>query len=231
MNYQKHYNLLMNRAKHRKLEGYCESHHILPICMGGEGTEEVILTPEEHYVAHQLLVKIYPNNFELVYAANMMTVSGIGQVRSNKKYGWLKRKFSENISKQFKGKHFSPSTEFKKGMKPTATSWKKGHIPWAKGKTGIFSQESLKIMSEKRKGNKYALGAIRSEETRQKISIANTGKNIGNKNGMASEENRKKVAASKFGRKWYHNPITKQAICVLPENKPEEFIPGKKLAS
>ena len=94
MNYQKHYNLLIERAKHRQLKCYCESHHILPICVGGKGTEEVLLTPEEHYLAHQLLVKIHPNNNKLVYALNMMTVSSNTVIRSNKSYGWIRRKYS-----------------------------------------------------------------------------------------------------------------------------------------
>jgi hypothetical protein len=37
------------------------------------------------------------------------------------------------------------------------------------------------------------------------------------------------MSISKIGRKWFHNPITKQVICVLPENKPEKFISGKKV--
>ena len=191
MNYTKHYNLLMERARHRTLEVYCESHHILPICMGGKGTEEVLLTPEEHFVAHQLLVKMYPGNSKLIYAANMQGNT------NNKKYGWLRRKFSEHISKQFKGKRFSPATEFKKGRKPIGKQFQKGHKTWNKGKTGIFSVDALQIMSEKRKGNQHALGAIRSEETRKKISIARKGK----RTGPMSPEHKAKVAASLIGRK------------------------------
>ena len=94
MNYQKHYDSLMNRAKNRLLEGYCETHHIIPRCMGGtdDPTNLVDLTAEEHYVAHQLLVKIYPHNSKLVYAANMMTVSSHVNVRNNKLYGWIRKK-------------------------------------------------------------------------------------------------------------------------------------------
>jgi hypothetical protein len=60
--------------------------------MGGSdsSTNIVYLTPEEHYTAHQLLVKIYPNEDKLVYAALMMC---IGHSRNNKKYGWLKRRY------------------------------------------------------------------------------------------------------------------------------------------
>lgn len=50
----------------------------------------VWLTAPEHYVAHQLLVKMYPNNTSLVYAANLMTV-GTGR-SGNKLYEWLRKK-------------------------------------------------------------------------------------------------------------------------------------------
>jgi hypothetical protein len=94
MNYQKHYDALINRAKNRLLEGYCETHHIIPRCMGGndDPTNLVDLTAEEHYVAHQLLLKIYPENYSLLYAASMMT---IGESRNNKLYGWLRKKMSD----------------------------------------------------------------------------------------------------------------------------------------
>lgn len=56
------------------------------------------LPPREHFFAHQLLVKIYPNNHKLVYALNMMCVGGIrsGHFRSSKRYGWIREKFIQN---------------------------------------------------------------------------------------------------------------------------------------
>jgi hypothetical protein len=94
MNYKKHYELLIERAKTRVLTSYFERHHIIPKCVGGANTKENIvkLTPEEHYVAHQLLIKIYPGVDALVFAAKKMTVSSGTQKRNNKLYGWLKRK-------------------------------------------------------------------------------------------------------------------------------------------
>lgn len=102
MNYEKHYNLLIERAKSRKITDYVERHHIVPRCMGGTNAKSnlVNLTPEEHYVAHQLLVKIHPNNDSLVYAANKMTVSSKYTKRNNKRYGWLKRKFQTICKKR-----------------------------------------------------------------------------------------------------------------------------------
>ena len=93
MNYKKIYTNLIEKAKNRSLNGYFETHHIIPKCIGGtnELSNLVNLTPEEHYLAHQLLVKIYPDNYKLVKAAAMM----IPNRPSNKMYGWLKRRFSE----------------------------------------------------------------------------------------------------------------------------------------
>ncbi len=95
MDYLKHYNKLIERAKNRITEEYTESHHIIPRCMGGTDDKQnlVNLYPEEHYLAHQLLIKIYPNNKNLIFAANMMCVNR----PSNKLYGWLRRRMSNNM--------------------------------------------------------------------------------------------------------------------------------------
>lgn len=75
--------------------------------MGGtdDPVNIVELTPEEHYVAHQLLVKIYPNNKGLIWAAILMTGHPTVKERTNNKiYGWLKRKWSSQC-KQRKGEN------------------------------------------------------------------------------------------------------------------------------
>jgi hypothetical protein len=102
MNYKHHYEKLIQRAKNRTLPKPFERHHVIPKCLGGsdECSNIVCLTPEEHYIAHQLLVKIYPTNDKLVHAAIMMTVNR----SSNKIYGWLRRRFIEIQSESQKGK-------------------------------------------------------------------------------------------------------------------------------
>jgi hypothetical protein len=92
------------------------------------------LTPEEHYLAHQLLVKIYPKNRSLINAAVMM----IANRPSNKLYGWLRRKFAENQSEsqtgegnsQF-GSRWIHNVELKQNRKlkksePLPTGWTEG---------------------------------------------------------------------------------------------------------
>jgi hypothetical protein len=95
MNYQKIYEQLTSK---NMIADYTEKHHIIPKCLGGSDELEniVCLTPEAHYVAHQLLVKIYPNNHKIIKAAHMMTVGR----NTNKTYGWLKRKHSESMKQR-----------------------------------------------------------------------------------------------------------------------------------
>lgn len=99
----------MERASNRSVDGYTEKHHIVPKCMGGDNKPRnlVRLTAREHYIAHQLLVKIYPKNRSLVFAAKMMSVDGNGQKRNNKQYGWLKQRHSTVCSARMMGNTYA----------------------------------------------------------------------------------------------------------------------------
>jgi len=97
MNYQRHYDALIERARYREVVGYVERHHVVPRCMGGSDDKSnlVPLTPEEHFVAHQLLIRIHPESKGLAIAVWRMT---FGKHHENsKRYGWLRRKHSEAI--------------------------------------------------------------------------------------------------------------------------------------
>jgi hypothetical protein len=103
MNYQKHYDILIDRSKIRQfgknrkqLEseiGCIERHHIIPKCLSGTNKKEnlVFLTPEEHYVAHQLLCRIFPQCYGLAIAVFRMTHNGKNLYRNNKLYGWIRK--------------------------------------------------------------------------------------------------------------------------------------------
>ena len=151
MNYKKIHDQIINRAKDRLLEGYTEKHHIIPRCMNGTNKSDnlIYLTPDEHYVVHQLLVKMYPQNHKLIFAAQMMTMDSNGNRVNNKLYGWLRKKFSESMTGENNPMYGIP---------------------------GIFagrkhSEESKQKMSIAKSGKHP------SEETRRKISVAITGEN------------------------------------------------------
>lgn len=109
MDYRRHYVALIDRARYRELHGYTEKHHVLPRCLGGgdEPQNIVRLTPEEHFVAHQLLMRMHPDNGKLVFAALAMTRGR----PSNRRYGWLRRNFSLRMSEVWLGKKRPPFTE------------------------------------------------------------------------------------------------------------------------
>ena len=103
MDYSKHYNILIARAKERKINGYTEVHHIIPKCIGGtdDKTNLVPLTAREHYVAHQLLAKIYPNEYGLIKAVQMMSqCNWNNKCRNNRMYEWVRIRFAKAMSIQ-----------------------------------------------------------------------------------------------------------------------------------
>lgn len=143
MDYKKHYDMLIAKGKNRVLNGYKERHHIVPRCMGGTDDIEnkVDLTPEEHYLAHLLLVKIYPGNIKLVISAMYLTSSNKNIPRNNKTYGWLKRKWSNYMK--------GPSNPGKN--QPTGKDhWKYG-IPFDKT---CFTSEVLELIAASKRGDK-----------------------------------------------------------------------------
>jgi|SRR5579859_210074 len=114
MNCQWHYDRLIERARTRSLSCYTEQHHVVPRCMGGTNARSniVALTPEEHYVAHQLLAKLYPKHLGLLGAA-MLLATGSGGRSQNKMYGWLKRRFGAAVSERMSGRPVPPATKAK----------------------------------------------------------------------------------------------------------------------
>ena len=179
MDYQKIYDALIERAHFRILDGYTETHHIIPKCMKGDNSKEnlVSLTPEEHYLAHQLLVKIYPNNRKLIFAAMIMTGGCNGHRSKNKLYGWLRRLASNAV----KGVPLSAEHRRKIGEA------NKGNIPANKGKP--ISDEHKKALSEANRGNPGRRLPC-ADSTRLKISEANSGK-------VRSEEAKQRYSAAK----------------------------------
>lgn len=81
--YTKRYNKLIQHYKNNPTEGYCERHHIIPLCMNGEDSlENIVLLPAKaHFIAHYLLYKMYPDNHGLAKAFSMMSVNNKFQNR------------------------------------------------------------------------------------------------------------------------------------------------------
>lgn len=205
MNYETHYDTLNERARNRVLEGYTERHHVVPRCMGGSDNANNIvrLTAEEHYVAHQLLVKIYPENNKLIYAANMMSVGRI----NNRKYGWLKKKHAKVVSENMKARY---AAGFENPSRRPEVRKKISEAAKARAQAG---PSPLK-------------GRILSKEMREKLSKASKGKK---KNYPAWNKGIKRpdISAAMTGKKWFNNG--KRASRFGQGEEPNGWTPGKKL--
>jgi len=216
MNYRKHYDLLINRAKARDLGAniYVEKHHIVPKCLGGSNNIDNIvkLTPREHFVAHQLLVKIYPESPRLAYAAFLMTQSNSKYSRvNNRLYGWLKESLSVSIkgkNNPMYGKTHTPETR-KRISEAT-----KGRKLYGE-KNGMFGKTHTKEAKEKmsktfqEKGHPW-LGRKHSEETKAKMS-KNARKRI------VSYSTRLKKSDQQKGEKNINSKISEEQVLKIRE--------------
>jgi len=177
MNYKLHYDNLIERAKNRIIKGYTEKHHIMPRCMNGSNDKDnlVNLTAREHFIAHILLVKIYPKESRLIKAVDMMCKGQAERKNEskNRMYGWLKEKFSKEMSNSQKGKgnsQFDTMWIYKLGKNKKI---KKEELPvflkqgWLKGRKNVFSKEQKekisKLSSERLKGHTYQKGEKNSQ--------------------------------------------------------------------
>ncbi len=192
MDYKSHYEALIGRARSREIIGYVERHHVVPKCMGGGDDKNnlVLLTPEEHFVAHQLLVKLHPENQKLVFAAWGMTQ---GKWRNNKKFGWLRRKRAEaqiglKLSTEARKKISIANT----GRKLSDQAVKKLHA--ARRAAGVSAETRAKLSDAlkgkpKTESHKNAMARARqaidyTPELRQKLAV-NKGKKLNEKQYQA----------------------------------------------
>lgn len=106
MNYKKNYSEYIAAVKSsgRILDGYKETHHILPRCLGGDDSSDnlVELTAREHFLAHYLLAKIYPGNIKIIMAFLAMCRVNSWQKRyvNSRLYEALKIKRKKLVSKK-----------------------------------------------------------------------------------------------------------------------------------
>jgi hypothetical protein len=183
MNYQKHYDLLINKGQSRKLDVYFEKHHIVPKCIGGTNDPEnlVELTAEEHYIAHMLLAKIYFHVPPILNAAAMMAA------RNNKAYGWIMREHAKITSARFKG---VPKSADQKKKQSEAKKLKLEY----KGKIyNGFSHLTEETKVTYHLYNKYYLNGVDPE------------KYIGNNTYAMIEKVKTNPSKPAANKKWYNN--------------------------
>lgn len=187
MNYIKIYNNIITKNKNLLVEGYSEIHHIIPRCLGGDDEPEnlVTLTAREHFILHLLLVKIYPYNDKIIYAAHMMRTI---KRYNSKHYTWLKLKHSKIVSEANKKRVIKDSTR-EKIIQNNKSRGKRSE------ETKQKIANSVKNNHQSKKDNYVApmTGKKHSEETKQKMSSRH-------KNKVVSEETKQKISIAAKNR-------------------------------
>ena len=178
MNYQNIYTSIVERAKQRPVTGYVERHHILPRCMGGKDASDnlVDLTPEEHFLCHQLLARIHRDTehyHKLIFAVQCMTRMGPNRKGFSKlkTFGWIKREVANALSAINKGKPKSQAMRDKLSSRVISDETKAKISQSLKGRTKVVSDETKAKVSATLTGRKM------SPETKAKIAAAMRGKN------------------------------------------------------
>ena len=220
MNYQKIYDQIIQRAKDRILDGYKESHHIIPKCMGGTNKWDnlVDLTAREHFLVHWLLHKIYPNEFKLLCAWNSFCRTNhpgrvISHLYERCRLAWISELIKRKITE---------SDWYEKWTKAAAgTKWLNKD-----GKNYRAKKDEI----ENKLLDGWILGRVKhdrrpaSEETRKKISESNTGtkrptRKKGNDRSDSEKESSIKSGNSRKGRKMLPEQIAKSKESRKRNNK------------
>ena len=164
--YSKWYNNLIHKAQLRgSIQGYKETHHIIPRSFGGDNIKSnlVQLTAREHYIAHALLWKM---KFEGIYGSKMafafntfinkMTTKERGvnhtYTISSRMYETFRKHYSQMLKEKyakeggtFTGRTHSEETKKIIGEKSRLKEFKRGvdHPSWGK-KLNISAEVKLK---------------------------------------------------------------------------------------
>ena len=196
--YTKHYMLLIEKAKNRKLpkDQYKERHHIIPQSLGGTNEKDnlVWLTGREHALCHWALLKmtVGEDRAKMSYAFNGMNAENEFQQR-------YRSRIITRAYERHRIEHAKVHSERMKG-KP---AWNKGRklegseLEQHRERTRNRIIDPVKQAEGQAKRIAKVVGQKRSEETKLKMSVAHTGI----VKGPQSEDHRKAISESSKGKK------------------------------
>lgn len=258
MDYKKIYSELVEKCRLRGLDKrsvgyYTEIHHIIPRCMGGtnENSNLVMFSAREHFIAHLLLWKAYPENRSLKFAAMMMSNRAVCKVNSHV-YEKLREEFSVALSEEFSGKRVKDLT----GLRFTrllVTEQADFYISPSGGKQSLWICEcdcgntitvvggSLTSKNTQSCGcltvdrgktlvgeNNPFFGKKHTEDTKEKFKLrpVRRGEDNPNYGKKFSEEQRKRMSEARKGKPW--TDIQRQAIVKSLKRGEDHHMFGKK---
>ena len=181
MDYKKIHDSIIQKAieeNRKRGDGiYYESHHIIPRSLGGteDKNNKVLLTAREHFIVHKCLPLIYlkEDNINAYHKMNhalhrfLYSKNSNNYKISSREYERIKQQHSKSISESLKG--IERTEEFGKNVSEGLKKYyETNKHPW-EGRQ--HSEETLEKMSKKQSGkNNPMYGRERTEEERKKIS-------------------------------------------------------------
>ena len=192
MNYQRHYDLLIEKAKSRIIFGYAEKHHIIPKSLGGSNAKSNIveLTGREHFVAHMMLAKIHGKG--LWQAAVMMKNKSsvqTGRVVNGRLYEIAKKNWADHLRNQKRPAHVMEAVRKASTGRKASNETKAKMSAIRKGRARFGNPAHWKHSDSAKEKMREAHIAINS--------AARLPKMYGADNPMQKPENRAKISAAK----------------------------------
>jgi hypothetical protein len=202
-------------------------HHIVPKHMGGtdDPSNLVELTIEDHAEAHKKLWEEYGNEYDKIAWLSLTNQIDMSEARILAVIEWNKNRIISDETREKTSQSLKKYYSDPKNRKRTSEATKKGMKEWWNTLSEDERQDWIDRCKKRREGwipktgwtynhtdeakeaiRRANINKVLSEETKNKVSINRKGKGTGERNAMSNEENRKKVAQSKIGRKRVYQP-------------------------
>ena len=227
---------------------YVEAHHIIPKSII-KNDNTVYLTAREHYICHLLLPKMLvgAEKRKMMLALHRLVFgnkhNNIIYVKNSNAYEKVKLKCSEYLSERTQIFWDNISEEEKINL----SSKKRKSMLGKKQKEStkqLIGQKAKERLKDKTRHPLYGIG--HSEETKKRMSEGRKGYNDGKAWYHSVLENKEsftvnppahyikgrlpgriKSPSTCLGKKWYHDPITKQQKYFIQGQQPEGFVLGR----
>lgn len=243
LHYYNRYIKFIEHAKTLIYAGYTETHHIIPVSMGGSNKKEnlVKFCARSHFIAHKLLFLAYRND-KMAYAMHRLTNRGsekyipnpklyektrieVSKIRSESQRGEKNHRFGKKTSDETK-KKLSDALRGEKSPhygKPLSEERKQQISNANKGRK--HTEETRRKNSESHRGeNHHYFGKTRNNDTKKKISEALKGRYTGQDNPFYgkthSEETRQKLSDMNKGKTLSKEIKKKISDSLKGENNP-----------
>jgi hypothetical protein len=225
------YNSITENAKLRTVDGYTESHHIIPLSLGGPDTSEnlVKLTAREHFICHWLLTKIYSTgdeHWKMLNALRIMRAESPKHKRyktsiTARVYENLKEEYANIQSEKYRGEN---NPMYGKKMPRESVE-----------RTRQANLGRIQPIDEKERQLKAQIGRKRkpfNAEWLEKLAESNRGKRNGMYGKIHLEDSKEKMRQKATGRTQSAETIAKKAEAIRGSKRERLDCPhcGKNVA-